>query len=461
MENTNLNNDKNIEEKDIEGTIENINSDPILEELPEKEVEVNQNEDEIYEETIKQEIPELEDGFHNPFKVYKAQQEENIPEKRTNGTFKTILIAGITSLVVCSLVSFYNNFNKSIISSDVVINRVIYNDVKEDKKELNISEVSKKAQESIALITNNSVTVTYDFFYRAHEEEIESAGSGIVIAKDEVNLYILTNYHVVADAVTLDIALNDGYTYQGTIRGYSEADDIALIQIPLEEIKYAYEDNISVINIGNSDLLEVGDKVIAIGNALGFGNTVTTGIISAKDREVTFDDYTTLSLIQTDAAINPGNSGGALLDSNGNLIGINTAKFANEYVEGIGYAIPINKAMEIVEDIFAGKTNAVTEGAALGISGFTVDKETAEYYDAVEGVCVEEILENSGAALSGLKIGDIITKIDNEKVSTIQELQKYVRTKEVGDIVELEVYRNTKEGYHKTEIIVTLGSLVY
>lgn len=461
MENTELNNDKNIEEDLIEETIEN--SSNTNEEIAiEKIKEENKNEMNNINENNMEDDEELPDGFHNPFKVHKKQNPEIIySEKKSGGTFKTILIAGLTSLIVCSLITLIDNINKSIISSDVIINRVIYNDIEEEKKELNISEVSKEAQKSIALITNKSITVSYDFFYRPYEEEYESAGSGIVIAKDEINLYILTNYHVVADAVTLDIALNDGYTYQGMIRGYSEADDIALIQIPLEEIKYSYEDHISVMNIGNSDLLEVGDKVIAIGNALGFGNTVTTGIISAKDREVTFDDYTTLNLLQTDAAINPGNSGGALLDSNGNLIGINTAKFANEYVEGIGYAIPINKAMEIVEDIFEGKTNTSTEGAALGISGFTVDSEMAEEYDTVEGVCVQEILENSGAALSGLKIGDIITKIDSEKVTTIQELQEYVRTKKAGDIVELEVYRNSKEGYQKTEIIVTLGTLVY
>jgi serine protease Do len=323
-----------------------------------------------------------------------------------------------------------------------------------------VSDIVDEVMPGIVAITNTSVVTYQSFFGGVQQYESESCGSGIIIQEDSDYLYIATNNHVVSGAETLSVQFVNDTSVDGEIQGTYAASDLAVVKVALKDIDSDTLSQIRMVTIGDSDSLKVGEGTIAIGNALGYGQSVTTGCVSALNRSITVSDDTTgttttcNNLIQTDAAINPGNSGGALLDGSGALIGINSAKYADTDVEGIGYAIPINDAMRIITALIAG--DSLEQKAYLGIKGSDVSSDVASAYGLPQGVYVKEIYENSGAADAGICQGDIITAIDGTEITSMTELQTLLVGYSAGDTVKLTVWR-MNNGYQSMEVDVTLS----
>jgi serine protease Do len=323
-----------------------------------------------------------------------------------------------------------------------------------------VSDIVEEVMPGIVAITNTSVVTYQSFFGGVQQYESESCGSGIIIQEDSDYLYIATNNHVVSGAETLSVQFVNDTSVDGEIQGTYAASDLAVVKVALKDIDSDTLSQIRMVTIGDSDSLKVGEGTIAIGNALGYGQSVTTGCVSALNRSITVSDDTTgttttcNNLIQTDAAINPGNSGGALLDASGALIGINSAKYADTDVEGIGYAIPINDAMKIIKALIAG--DSLEQKAYLGIKGSDVSSDVASAYGLPQGVYVKEIYEGSGAADAGICQGDIITAIDGTEISSMTELQTLLVGYSAGDTVKLTVWR-MNNGYQSMEVEVTLS----
>lgn len=299
------------------------------------------------------------------------------------------------------------------------------------------------------------------FFGRGETIEGESSGSGILVDKDDENLYIATNNHVVENTNALTVQFSDETTAPATVRGTDPADDLAVVQVALSDLSEETLKAVKIATTGDSDTLSVGDAAIAIGNALGYGQSVTTGVISALGREVTFQDETTgemvLSrLIQTDAAINPGNSGGALINTEGEVIGINSSKYSDTSVEGMGFAIPMSTAGPILEDLIANGKVTNSGSGYLGIYGVDVTEEVSRQYNMPAGVYVAQIIKGSGADLAGITEGNIITKIDDEEVASMDELKNCLRDYTVGDTVTVIVQIANNGTYLEKEIAVTL-----
>ena len=327
---------------------------------------------------------------------------------------------------------------------------------------LDVSDIVDEVMPSIVAITNTSV-VTYQSFFGGYQQyEAESRGSGIVISQDSDYLYIATNNHVVSGAETLSVQFYNDTTVSGEIQGTFASNDLAVVKVALKDIDSDTLSLIRQITIGDSDSLKVGEGTIAIGNALGYGQSVTTGIVSALHRSITVQDETTGAtttcdnLIQTDAAINPGNSGGALLNAYGELIGINSAKYSDTDVEGIGYALPITDAMEIINALIAGESLEKVQTAYLGIGGGDVYDDVAAAYGLPKGVYVKEVYEGSGAAEAGICQGDIISGIDGKEITSMTELQGALMDYSAGDTVTLTVWR-MNNGYQSMEVSVTLS----
>jgi serine protease Do len=326
---------------------------------------------------------------------------------------------------------------------------------------VSVSDIVDEVMPGIVAITNTSVVTYQSFFGGTQQYEAESCGSGIIIRQDSDYLYIATNNHVVSGAETLSVQFYNDVSVSGEIQGTYAASDLAVVKVALKDIDSDTLAQIRQVTIGDSDSLKVGEGTIAIGNALGYGQSVTTGIVSALNRSITVQDDSTGAsttcdnLIQTDAAINPGNSGGALLDSTGALIGINSAKYADTDVEGIGYAIPINDAMEIIDKLIAGETLEKTQTAYLGIGGGDVSSDVASAYGLPQGVYVKSVYEGSGAADAGICQGDIITGIDGTELTSMSELQTLLMDYSAGDTVTLTVWR-MNNGYQSMEVSVVL-----
>ena len=313
-----------------------------------------------------------------------------------------------------------------------------------------VASIVEAAQPSIVSITT-AATVTQEYFFTSYSTPTTGAGSGIIIDQYDENLYLVTNHHVIEHAEEIKVGFNDSETVNATVKGYDVNADIAVLIVKKSDMKDSTKKAISVASIGNSDNLKVGQPSIAIGNALGYGQSVTVGYISALDRTIEDAEGT---FIQTDAAINPGNSGGALIDSNGNVIGINSVKYVDSTVEGMGFSIPINKAMTIVNDIIEGNPNGAVY---LGISGADISNEYSQIYGFPMGVYIKEITEFSPASDAGLHVGDIIVAFDKEEVYTVEDLQNHIRQCKDGQEVELEVYRADSFGnYEKSTMTVTL-----
>lgn len=324
-----------------------------------------------------------------------------------------------------------------------------------------VAEIAKASMPFTVSITNKSVEEVISMF-GTREYEATSAGSGIIIGQNEEELLIATNNHVVSGSTELSVCFDDDEdkVVSAKIKGTDPDNDLAIVAVSMEDLSDEIKSSIKIAKLGNSDELEVGDQVIAIGNALGYGQSVTTGIISAKDREVTIEGVTA-ELIQTDAAINPGNSGGALLNMNGELIGINSSKFASTTVEGMGYAIPISTAQPILEELMSRQTRDVVdadEQGFLGISCQNVSSDISEMYNIPQGVYVLGTEEGSSADKAGLHKGDIITRFDNKAISRVEDLKSTLQYYKAGEQVELTVERaGSNGGYEEMTITVTLG----
>ena len=321
-----------------------------------------------------------------------------------------------------------------------------------------ITEVVEQAMPSmvaINTITENSMSVSNPFFYYMFGDdynqtyETSASGSGIIIAQNDTELLIVTNNHVVDDADTISVQFIDGESYDAKVKGTSADNDLAVIAVDLSTIKADTLGQIKVATLGSSDNLKLGEPAIAIGNSLGYGQSVTVGYISAVNREVQISDRT-MTLLQTDAAINPGNSGGALLNIKGEVIGINSAKYSDTSVEATGYAIPISDAEPIINDLMSEKYVSDDDKVYLGIYGQDVPESYQERFGWPEGVYVSQVTTGSPASLAGLQSGDIITSINGKNTKTMEDLQSILEGCKVGDKITLNVTHTEQDGHLKT-----------
>lgn len=320
-----------------------------------------------------------------------------------------------------------------------------------------LSGVSSNAMPSIVSITGKFETTSQSWFGQTQSSESEGVGSGIIIGKKDGKILIVTNNHVVADAKSLSVGFVDGKSASATIRGTDSDADLAVVEVNTKDMKASTLKKIAVITLGDSSKLKTGERAIAIGNALGYGQSVTGGYISALNRQVQLTDKT-MTLIQTDAAINPGNSGGALLNSKGELIGINTVKYSSEDVEGMGYAIPINTAKPIINKLIKNEATSESEQAYLGVSGQTIDSSMASQFDMPSGVYVQQVIKSSPAQKAGISAGDVIVSIDGSSVSTMDGLKEKISNLKAGKKVKIVVKRQNQMGtYEKKTLTVTLG----
>lgn len=331
-----------------------------------------------------------------------------------------------------------------------------------------VSQVVEEAMPAVVAVASTAVYQMPDFGFGwffgggSQSYEVPSSGSGIIIGENDTELLIVTNNHVVQDTVSLKITFVDDTAVDAVIKGTDTDTDLAVISVPLDQIPQETKEKIAVARLGDSDGLKVGQGVIAIGNALGYGQSVTVGYVSALNREIKTSDGNTRVLLQTDAAINPGNSGGALLNMKGEVIGINAAKYSSTEVEGIGYAIPVSGVQEILDELMNRKTRsevAEEKRGYLGIQGTTVDEDAAAAFGMPKGVYVYKILKDGAAADSQLREKDIITKLDGMTVKSMQELQKFLKGYEAGETIELLVQRQEDGQYKEIQIPVTLTGL--
>lgn len=325
-----------------------------------------------------------------------------------------------------------------------------------------VSDIVEEVMPSIVAITNVSMAEYQSIWGGRQTYEVPSCGSGIIVSQNDEYLYVVTNNHVVDGASSLTVTFCDDSTVSAEVRGTDPSTDLAVIQVAVSSIEEETLSSIKVATLGNSDNLKVGEASIAIGNALGYGQSVTTGCISALNREVTVSDSGsntnyTAELIQTDAAINPGNSGGALLNAAGEVIGINSVKYSDTDVEGIGYAIPISTASPIIEDLITKEKVDESDSAFLGIAGVDVTSDVASTYNMPTGVYVAQVTEGSAAEQAGIRMGDIITTFDGREIKSMEELSTRMQYYKAGDTVEVIIKRASDGAYVEQTISVTLG----
>ena len=334
---------------------------------------------------------------------------------------------------------------------------------------IDVSDIAEKCMPSVVSITNKGVQEIRSFF-GTYQQETSGSGSGIIIGENETELLIVTNYHVVSDSTELSVYFSfdeqeeEKNVVSAKIKGYDSQKDLAVISVKLADIPEEVKGQISIATMGDSSLLKVGEQVVAIGNALGYGQSTTTGIVSALNREVSVSagngEIITNKLIQTDAAINPGNSGGALINMKGEVIGINSVKLASQEVEGMGYAIPITAVEEIIGDLMNKETrDKVDEAKAgyLGVNIVSVTKDVAQAYALPMGVYVKSVVEGSAAQKAGIKDGDVIIKVDGGSVSSVEELVEALSYFEAGETIEITV-KTRESGYEEQQILVTLSN---
>lgn len=332
-----------------------------------------------------------------------------------------------------------------------------------------VSSVVENVMPSIVSITNMSAQEVQNYFGGTSKQESESAGTGIIISQNDSELLVVTNNHVVAGSDTLTVTFADGNSVEANIKGTDSEYDVAVVAVPLDSISEDTKKAISVATLGDSTELKVGEPAIAIGNALGYGQSVTTGVISALNRSVSETDQTTgettessVKLIQTDAAINPGNSGGALVNASGEVIGINSSKLVGDSVEGVGYAIPISDVSDLIENLMNQETKtkvAEADQGAIGIKGMSVSTEYSQQLNMPEGVYVSEVTKGGGAEKAGMTRGCIITGINGTTVSSMDDLQEQLQYYAKGDEVELTIQVPQSNGeYQEQSVNVTLGA---
>lgn len=325
-----------------------------------------------------------------------------------------------------------------------------------------VTDVVNEVMPSIVAI-NNHYTETMSYFGQAMTSEADASGSGIIVGENDSELLIVTNFHVVNGADKLTVQFVEGSEAEAFVKGTDSDMDLAVIAVPIEKIDASTRKSIAVATLGDSDALVVGEPAIAIGNSLGYGQSVTTGVISALNRSIQLSDGSEGTFIQTDAAINPGNSGGALLNIRGEVIGINSNKIGGSAVEGMGYAIPISAANPIIAELMLKETKskvAEEERGYLGISGISVTQDVARTYGMPEGVYIAQVYENTAAEEAGLQKGDIITAFDGDKISSMDELQQELEYYAKGDTVEVTVMTADSGEYREKTVTLTLGNKV-
>lgn len=456
------------------------------------EFDENRNENDIPETEgideveVKTEYKDIAEGVTTT--VYSV----NEPKKSTGKVKKFLgrvvviaasgLLFGLCAAVAFGLVNYYTEKNNNDVEqTDTLVDQIERdilsridsgkkNEVIEDIERIDpdegeavvtdVSQVVEKVMPSVVSITNQ-YTYTQNFWGRQYSEQAEASGSGIIIGENDDELLVATNNHVIDQAEVLKVQFIDGTDAEAYAKGADADMDIAVIAIKKDSLKVSTKNAIAIANLGDSDKLRVGEPAIAIGNALGYGQSVTTGVISALNREleVTEGEFSQ-GFIQTDAAINPGNSGGALLNVYGQVIGINSNKIGGSSVEGMGYAIPISNALPIIDNLKTKKTkNAVAEGERgyLGISGRGVSSEMAEIYDFPQGVYVYDVYEGTGAAKANLRKGDIITKFEGSTINSMEKLQEYLAYYEAGETVDLTIERLDDSGvYQELQLAIIL-----
>ena len=370
--------------------------------------------------------------------------------------FAILVVVGVR--FTSDLVDRYLNGTDDNTNSEHLINSTQISQGSGEIVQSDVADVAEKVMPSVVSITNMSIQEVQSYFFGGVQQyESQSSGSGIIIGQNTSELLIVTNNHVVAESNTLTVTFIDGTSIDAQIKGTDSDKDLAVISIPLSSLEDDTLEAVKVATLGDSDVLRVGEPAIAIGNALGYGQSVTTGIISAIGRTIENIDG---ELIQTDAAINPGNSGGALLNANGEVIGINTAKVSSDAVEGMGYAIPISDVTDVLKDLINQKTRTKVpeeERGTLGISCLDVTAEVSNYYNMPEGVYVKEIQKGSGAQKAGLPLYSIITKVNKKTVDTTDELVEELQYYRRGEMVTITYYTLVDGEYAEKTIDIELS----
>lgn len=418
-------------------------------------------------------------NYYNPddnqFQNNYSQGESN-HQKKPKKITKVIAVIGLA--IIFGIVSSGVFLSTSYIGTNILgLNKSSNSDVKTTTTAVtksssvvtsDVSSIVNDVMPSVVAITNMSVQEVQNFWGQTSQYQSESCGTGIIIAKTDNELLIVTNNHVIADNESLTVTFDDDTSVDADVKGTDSEHDLAVIAVPLDQISSETMEKIAVATLGDSTALQVGEPAIAIGNAMGYGQSVTTGVISAVNRESTTTNEQTgeteetgVKLIQTDAAINPGNSGGPLVNANGEVIGINSSKLASTTVEGMGYAIPISDVSDIIDNLMNQETkHKVSEEKKgyLGVKGYDVTEESAEKYNMPTGVYVAEIVKGGGAEEAGITKGNVITALNGTTVNSMEELQKELGYYESGKTVSvtIQVPENNGEWTEKT-VDVKLG----
>ena len=407
----------------------------------------------------KKEIEEMEENTN--YYVYK---------KKSNALYIIIIVILLLFILVSSILLLINSKSKKENQEEFKQENIElkYTDQVATKDEgvyiTDVSDVVDKVMPSIVSITSKTVINSgkYGPTFRGSNSSYtaEGAGSGVIINEDENEIYILTNYHVVEDSNELSVKFIDEKSYDAKIKGVSERKDIAVVSVSKSLLDSETLKQIKIATLGNSDELKVGNGIIAIGNALGYGQSVTTGVVSALNREITTDEYTQ-EMIQIDAAINGGNSGGALLNSKGEVVGINTAKYSSSgsstsaSIEGMGFAIPISNVESIISSLIKGENDS--DSITLGIEGYMTNSGAISSYNLPDGFYVSKITVGGNADKSDLEIGNIITEVDGNEVTSIESIRKVLNKKNKGDKITLKVKYPSRNEYKEKEITITLN----
>ncbi|MBD9125017.1 MAG: PDZ domain-containing protein [Lachnospiraceae bacterium] len=325
-----------------------------------------------------------------------------------------------------------------------------------------VTQVVEAVMPACVSITNNFTQTVQDFWGQTYSQDETASGSGIIIGENEQELLIVTNNHVVDSTEQLYVQFIDGETVEAQVKGTDASADLAVVAVKLDTIANSTKQEICIARMGDSDSLKIGEPAIAIGNALGYGQSVTTGVISALNRKIeSSNSEEGTSLIQTDAAINPGNSGGALLNMRGEVIGINSNKIGGSSIEGMGYAIPISTARPIIEDLMERQTRtkySEEERGYLGISCINVTSDLSENFSMPQGIFVAQVYSGTGAEAAGLVRGNIVVAFDGVTVQNQEELTKQMQYYKAGESVEITIMVNSANGYQQKNVTVTLSS---
>lgn len=447
-------------EKELPEELEVVESteDVVVDAIPEQ-LSLFDEKEEVEEQIPENNIPEAEEidflKEAQPFYPEEPQYEE----PKQNNFLKVI---GVSLLAACfGLVGGFIGSNLDLSSpADISIKNykidpvIVSQDMVDDLN--NVSDIVENTMPSIVSITSTIKNDDYYYGFPFAPQETPSSGSGVIYSQAEDSVLVITNYHVIQNATTVTVGWMDGTTSPAIVQGYDANNDLALLKVNLTDIHKTTIEKLKIAVIGDSAQCKVGEGTIAIGNALGYGQTVTNGIVSALDRTVHFSDGASMIMLQTSAAINPGNSGGALLNGRGELIGINSAKYSDTAVEGIGYAIPVNTVIEVISNILEGReTPVISQGVLLGITAFDIDQQMAQNYKMPIGICIQFVEIGSTAEEFGLAPGDIITHLNDSPISSIAELKAFLSKLEYGDSIKLNVQRPTGSEYQEKTIIIT------